>query len=385
MATKESITGLYRAKFQQWPDIVATAPGRINIIGEHTDYNEGYVLPAAIDKNSIVAVSKRADKKIHLYSVLFTQAHETSVDGLKPEREHSWANYILGVVDQLIKRHYKIGGFDLVVDGDVPLGAGLSSSASVECATVVALDALFGLGISREQMTDIAQKAEHTFAGVNCGIMDQFASVFGKEGHAVRLDCRDLSYKYFPLNLGDYTLLLLDTNVKHSLATSAYNERRAACEKAVSLIEQKYANIDSLRETSLDILEEVVKDVDQNVYSKARYVVEEIHRVELASTALEKGNLEMLGELMYQTHEGLSKRYQVSCDELDYLVEETKAYPEVLGARMMGGGFGGCTINLVKHDFVDWLTTHLQIEYKSKFNLPLTPIEVIPSEGARVI
>ncbi len=384
MTSKENIQQKFQQIYAQQPDLVAHAPGRINIIGEHTDYNEGFVLPAAIEQHTIIGLSKREDQKISLYSVLFDEKFEIEISALKPQN-HSWVNYILGVVDQLLKRNHKIGGFNMVVDGNVPLGAGLSSSASVECASATGLNDLFSLSITKEEITKIAQLAEHTYAGVKCGIMDQFASVFGKENHVIKLDCKDLSYEYFPLELGDYTILLLNTNVKHSLASSAYNDRREACEKAVEIINEKYSQVSSLRYATFEMLDELIKNQHPEIYPKAKYVVGEKKRLEDACEALQNGNLEKLGQLMLETHDGLSKDYEVSCDELDFLVDFIRPIPEVLGARVMGGGFGGCTINLVKKDYIDALIQLIKPAYENKFNLELSPILVSPAEGAGIL
>lgn len=384
MSEKENIAKIFKQQFKKEPQVIARAPGRINIIGEHTDYNDGFVLPAAIKQHSIVAVSKRDDDLISLYSVLFEEEFTIKVSELKPQ-EKAWVNYLLGVADQLLKRDYKISGFELVLDGNVPLGAGLSSSASVECATALALNDLYDLNISKQDIALIAQKAEHTFPGVQCGIMDQFASVFGKEDHVFKLDCRDLNYEYYSLELGDYALLLLNTNVEHSLASSAYNDRRAACEKAVEIIQGKYPEVKALRDATPEMLDELIKKQHPKIYPKAKYVVEEIKRVILATEALEKGNLKKVGALMFETHDGLSKDYEVSCAELDFLVNQVKQMPEVMGARVMGGGFGGCTLNLLKKDFVDELITKIKPLYKEEFNVDLTPIRVSPSKGAHIL
>lgn len=339
---KKAFEDLYQAS-----PLVVKSPGRINIIGEHTDYNEGFVMPAAIDKAIYIAVSKREDDEIHLFAKDYEQAHTVKLNELQVS-EKGWPNYILGVADQLLKRGYTLGGFNLYIDGDVPLGAGLSSSAAVECATAYALDQLFELSISKLDIALIAQKAEHVFAGVSCGIMDQFASVFGKKDHAILLDCRSMEYQYVPLQLAGYQLLLLNTNVKHSLADSAYNERRAQCEQGVAWVKQHYPAVNSLRDVTLDMLNECVQQKDADVYEKCRFVVSENLRLIKAAAYLKEGNLEALGQLMFETHHGLSENYKVSCKELDFLVNEVKDSSIVLGARMMGGGFGGCTLNIVK-------------------------------------
>ena len=339
---KKAFEDLYHTK-----PMVVKSPGRINIIGEHTDYNEGFVMPAAIDKAVYVAVSKRDDDEIHLFAKDYEEAHTVKLNELQVS-EKGWPNYILGVADQLLKRGYTLSGFNLYIDGDVPLGAGLSSSAAVECATAYALDQLFGLAIAKLDLAFIAQKAEHVFAGVSCGIMDQFASVFGKKDHAILLDCRSMEYQYVPLQLDGYQLLLLNTNVKHSLADSAYNERRAQCEQGVAWVKQQYPQVNSLRDVTLEMLNECVEQKDADVYEKCRFVVTENLRLIQAAAYLKDGNLEALGQLMFETHQGLSESYKVSCKELDFLVNEVKDSGIVLGARMMGGGFGGCTLNIVK-------------------------------------
>jgi len=360
--------------------ILVRSPGRINIIGEHTDYNEGFVMPAAINKAIYVAISKRDDREIHLFSESYQEFDISSIDDLK-QSENSWANYILGVADQLKERGYKLGGFNFYIDGDVPLGAGLSSSAAVECATGFALDQLFSLSVPKMDLALIAQKAEQTFAGVNCGIMDQFASVFGKKDHAMMLDCRSMEHVYIPLKLDGYKLLLLNTNVKHALSDSAYNKRRQQCEQGVSWVKEHYPNVNSLRDVDLSMLEEFVKPKDAEVYTKCRFVVEEIGRLLNAAEQLKNGNLESLGKLMYQTHEGLSAAYEVSCKELDFLVDAVKPLDYVLGARMMGGGFGGCTINIVKEENIPALIEDLATKYQMQFGLKLDAYTVQTDNG----
>lgn len=380
MISKQQIEERYRDVFESAPAHIVRSPGRINIIGEHTDYNEGFVLPTAIDKAIYVGLGKRADDLIRLYAEDFSAYFEISLAAIQPV-ETGWPNYVLGVVDQLKRRGHTLGGFNMYIDGDVPLGAGLSSSAALECAVGYALNVLFDLAIDRVELAQIGQQAEHTYAGVKCGIMDQFASVMSKAGHVVKLDCRDLSFSYEPLELGDYAILLLNTNVKHSLASSAYNDRRAACEEGVRLVRQALPTVKSLRDVSVEDLEQYVKPVDTDVYTKCRFVVEENERLNSVCTALEAGDLETVGQRMFRAHEGLSKEYEVSCPELDFLVDYVKAFPEVIGARMMGGGFGGCTINLVKKSFQDLLVERLSPIYRDRFGLELTAIKVQPSDG----
>ncbi|RBQ05446.1 galactokinase [Pedobacter miscanthi] len=360
--------------------ILVRSPGRINIIGEHTDYNGGFVMPAAIDKAIYVAISKREDDEVHLFSESYQQFDISSIRELK-KSENSWANYILGVADQLKERGYQLGGFNFYIDGDVPLGAGLSSSAAVECATGFALDQLFSLSVSKMDIALIAQKAEQTFAGVNCGIMDQFASVFGKKDQAIMLDCRSMKHIYIPLKLDGYKLLLLNTNVKHKLADSAYNKRRAQCEQGVAWVKEHYPNVNTLRDVDLSMLEAYVKPKDAEVYTKCSFVVKEIGRLLTAAEQLENGNLQGLGKLMFETHEGLSNDYEVSCKELDFLVDAVKPLDFVLGARMMGGGFGGCTINIVKEDKIADLIEELTSKYQLEFGLKLDAYTVQTDNG----
>lgn len=376
------IADIFQSRFPGEP-LIIRSPGRVNIIGEHTDYNEGFVLPAAIDKSIYVAISKRVDQNIHLFAVNYQEKIEIAIADIKPMA--NWSTYVLGVVDQLLKRGYQLGGFNLVLDGDVPIGSGMSSSAAVECAVVFALNDLFALGIGKMEMVQIAQKAEHTYSGVMCGIMDMFASMFGKKDHVIKLDCRSLDYEYKPLKLDGYKLVLFNTNVKHSLASSAYNTRRQQCEQGVAWVQQHHAEVKSLRDVNLHMLDKYVATKDADVYQKCKYVVEETQRLLLACDDLEKGHLEALGNKMFQTHQGLSKAYEVSCKELDFLVEAVKHNPAVLGARMMGGGFGGCTINIVKENAIEQLSEQLAKSYKEHLQLELTPYVVTTSQGTEKI
>ncbi len=364
--------------------MIVRSPGRVNIIGEHTDYNEGFVMPAAIDKAVYVAVGPRTDNEIHLYAVDYQQSHVVTVDSLAISDKH-WPNYILGVADQMRKRGMQVKGFNLVIDGDVPLGAGLSSSAAVECAVAFALNELGGYKLDRRQLVDIAQKAEHTFAGVMCGIMDQFASMFGKKNHCIRLDCRSLDYEYEPLDLQGYKLLLLNTNVKHSLSSSEYNTRRQQCEQGVAWVKEHHAAVNSLRDVTMEMLNSYVLPKDELIYKRCKYVVEEIGRVIAAGNDLKAGNLKALGQKMYATHEGLSKEYEVSCKELDFLVDAVKGNAAVLGSRMMGGGFGGCTISIVEEAAIEPLVAKLSQEYKAAMGLELTPYVAQIENGTEVV
>lgn len=362
--------------------LMVRSPGRINIIGEHTDYNEGFVLPGAIDKYIYVGVSRRADGKIYLHSLNFDEIAISAIERLDILSTH-WANYILGMANEL--KDKLSFGFNMTLYGDIPLGAGMSSSAALESAVGFALNELFDLGMDRMELARMGQHCEHNYIGVKCGIMDQFASLFGKEGHVIKLDCRDLTHAYVPLPMGDYVLLLLNTNVKHSLASSAYNQRREKCEQAVAYLQREYPEVRSLRDANLGMLEKVVSEKDSEAFIKAKFVVEEIQRVTESCGYLMEGNLKEMGQHMFATHKGLSEEYQVSCAELDYLVDYVKQFPEVLGARMMGGGFGGCTINIVHRDFIDKLLPQLRVNYQERFELALDEYRVELRNGTEII
>lgn len=381
---RQQLSDQFKAIYHQEPDLVVKSPGRINIIGEHTDYNEGFVLPTAIDKAIYVALGKRDDQEIHLYAADFKESFRTDLQSLAPT-DKGWPNYILGVVNQLVERGLPLTGFNLFIDGDVPLGAGLSSSAAVECAVGYGLNNLYDLDLDRVEIAKIGQLAEHTYAGVKCGIMDQFASILSKAGNVVKLDCRDLSYSYVPLELGDYEVVLLNTNVKHSLASSAYNDRRQSCETAVALIQEKYPEVNSLRDVTMDMLLELVKPVNEDSFIKGKFVIEENERLNKACDALIAGDIPALGEQLFLAHDALSNEYEVSCKELDFLVDQAKKKDEVVGARMMGGGFGGCTINIVKKGFGKQWAEELAPLYQEAFNLELTPIFVKTDNGSELV
>jgi galactokinase len=376
------IKQVFKENFNEEP-LIVRSPGRVNIIGEHTDYNDGFVLPAAIDKAIYVAITKRNDNTINLYSVDFKEWFTVEIANVQPTK--NWATYILGVVNQLTGRGYTISGFNLVIDGDVPIGAGLSSSAAVECATVFALNQLYNLRLSKIEMIQIAQKAEHTFSGVMCGIMDMFTSIMGKENHVIKLDCRSLEYEYKPLKLEGYKLVLFNTNVKHSLASSAYNQRRQQCQQGVAWVQHKHPQVQSLRDVSMQMLHEIVQPKDELIFTRCKFVVEEIDRLLKGCINLENGDIAGLGQKMFATHHGLSTQYEVSCTELDYLVNAVKNNPAVLGARMMGGGFGGCTINIVKDDAIAELTNILTEDYKRNTGLNLTSYVAVISNGTSIV
>jgi galactokinase len=380
---KDKIASLFKVKFNGEP-IIIRSPGRINIIGEHTDYNEGFVLPAAIDKAIYVAISKRDDDEIHLYADDFKEDFVANINDIK-KREILWANYVLGVVNELQNSGKTIGGFNAVVTSDLPIGAGISSSAALECATAFALNHIFNLQIEKIDLVKHAQKAEHNFAGVMCGIMDQFASMMGKKDHCIKLDCKTLDYEYFPLKLDGSRIVLLNTNVKHSLASSAYNARRQECEQAVAWVKEHEPNVYSLRDVTEEMLDKYVLTKDSLIDKRSRFVVKEIARLQKACKDLQNGNIQALGKKMFETHDGLSKDYEVSCKELDFLVDAVRDNENVLGARMMGGGFGGCTINIIKNEAVEELVKTISKLYFKETNLNLTAIIANIEEGASII
>ena len=365
--------------------LTVKAPGRINLIGEHTDYNEGFVMPAAIQKAATVYIEKREDSTIHLFAEDLKESYTLNLDTVTKSSK-DWANYIIGVIAQFQKVVTIPKGFTLRLKSDVPIGAGLSSSAAIECAVAFAINELFSLGLDRMQLTKMAQKAEHEYAGVLCGIMDQFASMFGKKDQVILLDCKTMHYQYYPLKLANYDIVLLDTQIKHALASSEYNTRRAECEQGIVLIQQKYPTTKSLREVSMDMLNECVDSSQMTkVYNRCKYVIAEIERTQAAAKDLQEGQLAAFGQKMFATHDGLSLLYEVSCPELDFLVNEVKDNPNVIGARMMGGGFGGCTINLIKKEATASVVQKLVASYHKTFQKNLLSYEVNIDDGASIL
>ncbi|SNR76743.1 galactokinase [Lutibacter flavus] len=365
-------------------DLIIDSPGRINIIGEHTDYNNGFVLPTAIDKKIEFKFRKNGSEDIcNVYSANFNTSFSFSLKDVKPS-EQQWENYILGVISGIQEVSNKLEGFDCVLDSNIPVGSGISSSAALECGLAFGLNELFDLGLSKIKMVEIGQMAEHNYVGTKCGIMDQFASVMSKEGHVILLDCQSLDYEYVPIQIKPYKILLLNTNVSHNLADGEYNKRRAMCEQGVTIIQKKYPEVKSLRDVSPIMLTEFKDELDEITFNRCSYVVDEKERVLNTVEALKNNQLKVMGGNMYETHEGLSKLYEVSCPELDFLVDFSKKYNEVIGARMMGGGFGGCTINIIHEDAVEEFTAAAKKAYFEKFNINLTAFEANPSEGTSI-
>ncbi|MEX2592333.1 MAG: galactokinase [Anditalea sp.] len=359
------ITQTFQEIFKSSP-LIIRSPGRINLIGEHTDYNEGFVLPAAIDKEIYLALGKNGTDDCRIFSYDYKEMITFCIKDFSPA-PNGWINYVMGVVAQVLQTGPELEGFDCVFGGDIPIGAGLSSSAALENGVCYGLSELFELKLDRISMLKYSQKAEHEFAGVACGIMDQFASMMGKSGHAIRLDCRSLDFIYFPLKMDKYLFILCDSQVQHSLVDTEYNARRKECEAGVAAVKKHDAKVKSLRDVSLEMLDKVKQEVSPVVFKRCLYVLEENERLLKGCQLLKSGNLKEFGRLMYGSHEGLSKQYEVSCPELDFLVEFTYDRSDVLGARMMGGGFGGCTINLVNKEHKEAFIPEITEAYNKGF------------------
>jgi len=363
------------------PEFTIASPGRINFIGEHTDYNMGFVLPTAIDRKIIFKLRKNNSKNIcSVYSANYDVSFSVDLKKIKISNIE-WENYILGVIYELQQLTDKLRGFDCVLSSDIPVGSGISSSAALECGLAFGLNELFELGLSKLSIVELSQRAEHNYVGTKCGIMDQYASVMSKDDHVILLDCKSIEHEYIPINIKPYKVLLLNTNVSHSLASTAYNKRREECEKGVYIIRNKYDQVNSLRDVDEKMLAEFIGALPEVIYTRCKYVVEENARVLQAVKALKEDRLEDFGDLMYTTHDGLSKQYEVSCPELDFLVEFSKENKAILGARMMGGGFGGCTINLIHEDAIDGFVIKVSTAYKEKFGIELDTFVVNPGGG----
>ncbi len=383
MSLVHKVQEIFHKNFNTQPQFYRS-PGRINLIGEHTDYNNGYVLPAAIDKSVYIAISPSTDKLSKWVSVDFNEKIEIDLSTIAHQKEH-WANYILGIVDQFQKKGHTVVPFQCVVAADLPVGAGMSSSAAIEACFAFALNEMNQFGYDRHQLALLCQKSENEFIGLQCGIMDMFASLFGKKDHIIRLDCRSLEHQYVPFILEDYELILLDTNVKHSLASSEYNVRRQQCEEGVHLLQQFDSSIQSLRDVSKELLQQHQSSLPELVWKRCHYIISENERLLQACDALLKNDFITFGKLMYASHEGLQNQYEVSCSELDFLVHEARKHTEVIGARMMGGGFGGCTINLIQKGFTEMRFPDLSVLYEQQFGKPLTSYKVKIDQGTELI
>ncbi len=354
-----------------------TAPGRFNLIGEHTDYNGGFVFPGAIDKGIYAMIRPNGTDKVKVVSLDLNDSAEFGLNE-SDAPEQSWARYIFGVCRETLKRGGKVEGFDAVFAGNVPLGAGLSSSAALESCFANAINDLFNDNtIDKFELARIGQSTEHNYCGVNCGIMDQFASVFGRKDHLMRLDCRSMEFEYFPFKPEGHKLVLVDSRVKHELADSPYNKRRASCERVA-----KRLGIETLRDADMAMLDAVKTDITAEDYFRAKFVIEEKDRVLAVCDALNRGDYETVGRCMYETHDGLSKDYEVSCEELDFLNDVARECG-VTGSRIMGGGFGGCTVNLVKDELYDNFIETVTRKFNERYGHKPEIYPVIVSDGAR--
>ena len=377
----DNLAQQFKNIFSEFPALVVRAPGRINLIGEHTDYNGGFVMPASIDKAVWFAASRRADQQCTLIANDLNENHTFSILDFA-KSDVAWTQYPMGVLNEFIQAGFvPKTGFNLIFGGDIPLGAGLSSSAAVECGTAFVLNELFGFGIERVAMVKMAQQAENNFVGLQCGIMDMFASMMGRAGSVIRLDCRSLAYEYFPFHAPDYALILCDSGVKHALAGSEYNTRRQECEAGVAILQKFDPTIQTLRDVPLEMLQKYQDAMPPIIYQRCQYVVEEIERVRQASQLLQANDLAGFGQLMYQTHDGLRHKYEVSCPELDFLVDTARADKAVLGARLMGGGFGGCTLNLVHKALASEFVAAITASYQNRLGLDLVCHEVVLING----
>ena len=365
MTLTHAVSTTFTQRFHEQP-LLVRSPGRVNLIGEHTDYNMGFVLPAAIDKAITFAIAPRPGRVCRVCSLDMHAEHEFSPDELYTSSKR-WPNYLMGVVDQMVKSGCPLEGFNCVFGGDIPIGAGLSSSAAIEAGLAYALNSLFELGFDELSLVKLAQRAENSFVGVQCGIMDQYVNIFGAKDHVLRVDCRSLEHRQYPFTF-DVAIVLFDTKVSHSLATSAYNRRREECSEGAAIIRRSHPHVTHLRDVSMEMLQEHSTRIDATTYRRCAYVIDENQRVLDACIALEAGNLKLFGQQMFRTHEGLSRDYEVSCAELDSLVEFVANDPDVFGARMMGGGFGGCTINLVAPPGVERIIAMVREKYEGRYH-----------------
>jgi len=372
----------FQQQYNNKPLVVA-APGRVNLIGEHTDYNSGFVLPGAVDKRIYIAIGKNYEGVLNVWANQYDQQFSFNLEEIHPV--DGWPTYLLGMMYHFRKDGHLLSGVDVVIDGNVPLGAGMSSSAAVCSAFGFALNELFGLGLSRMAIALTGQKTEHLFAGVKCGIMDQFASLHGKKGHLMKLDCRSLQYEYIPFDFPDYKIVLVNTMVSHSLASSEYNVRRQQCEEGVSVIQKYFPSVASLRDIGIDQLEQHKAELNALVYRRCNFIINENRRLQEGCEFLKKSDLASFGQMMYEAHEGLSNWYEVSCEESDFLVAQAKLFDGVMGARQMGGGFGGCTINIIRNEAIENFSSYIRNSYMQQFNVVpeiyITQIE----DGAKIV
>ena len=378
----ERIAATYQQQFGQAPELLVSAPGRVNLIGEHTDYNDGFVLPVAIDKKIIIGGSRRADDVVRLYSLNFGEFQEFSISSLV--KQNTWSDYVKGVVSELLQDGHHLRGFNAVLEGNVPRASGLSSSAAIEVASAFFMAQMFQLSMSGEEMAKLCQRAENRFVGVNCGIMDQFISRLGKLGHALLIDCRDLRYQLVPFEVEGCSIVMCNSNVKRQLVDSAYNERRSQCEEGVRLLKAKLPAIAALRDVTSAQLQAHAALLPPLTFQRCRHVVTENERVMQAVEALNANNIARFGELLNQSHESLRDDYQVSCKELDILVELARSVNGTIGSRMTGAGFGGCTVSLVQDSAVETFRQVIVEKYKERTGITADVYISKAEDGARV-
>ncbi len=375
-----------RKQFQQYfgkECRIAAAPGRVNLIGEHTDYNQGFVLPGAIDKNIYLALATNRDNLLNLRALEFNEHFSFSLDNMHPVK--GWPTYLMGMICMIMPEKRLPYGMDVVISGDVPVGAGMSSSAALCSAFGLALNEVFQLGLSRMEIALAGQKTENRFASLQCGIMDPFASLHGKAGHLMKLDCRSLEYEYIPFHFPDVRIILVNSMVSHSLASSAYNLRRQQCETGVAELQKYDPAVHSLRDVQQGQLEAHRADLDETVFKRCRFIVEENQRLLDGCDFLKQKDLDAFGKLMYASHAGLSNDYEVSCPESDFLVNSIKKLQGVKGARQMGGGFGGCIICLVENLFAETFIRDIQKKYEIQYGKTPDYYTMNINEGAHMI
>ncbi|MDP5198497.1 galactokinase [Flavobacterium sp. DG2-3] len=380
----QNTTAFFEKSFGASPEKTVLSPGRINIIGEHIDYNDGYVLPAAIDKIICFAFSKNNTKTSKIIAIDLNEEFEIDLTQEVKLSDVVWTNYIRGVIKQLQDNGFSFEGFNCVFSSNIPVGSGLSSSAALECGMIFGIKSLFDLKLEKKDIALLGQKAEH-WVGINCGIMDQFSSVHGLENKVIQLDCNTLDFEYHNADFKDYSLILFDSNVKHSLFTSEYNTRRIECEEGLSIIKSHFPEVKSFRDATEEQVLSLKDKFSGKVFSRVHFVVKEINRVIKACKALDAGNIELLGELLFETHYGLSQEYEVSCEELDMLVDTAKEDEAIVGARLMGGGFGGCTINLVKKGHENEVKRKFSKLYLDTFGIELKFYDVKISNGTTLL
>lgn len=376
-------TTFFEKTFRNTPQKIVLSPGRINIIGEHIDYNDGYVLPAAIDKVVCFAFEKTNAPTSTIVAIDLDESFEIDLTTSPVRSERIWTNYFIGVIQQLQNKGFHVTNFNCVLSSNIPIGSGMSSSAAIECGFLYGLNELFHLNIKPVDIALMGQSAEH-WVGINCGIMDQFSSVMGKANQVIKIDCRTLKYEYHKANFSDYSLVLFDSNVKHSHLTSEYNNRRQECGQGLAILTTHFPEVTSFRECTEEQLLSIKQKLTEVVFKRCHFVIKEIKRVTLACEALDRGDILTLGQLLFETHEGLSKEYEVSCAELDMIVNTLKKEPAVVGSRLMGGGFGGCTINLIKRGEEDVIKTKLTQLYQETFGIELKTYEVTIANGTSI-